>query len=744
MTGAGVNAVTDGQAGLRLKNPDALFATLVEDAYETVLIIDRDGRVCYANASIERVLGHRPALLLGSELASLVHPEDAAQASGACDALSLSAPRQERTPRMIEVRFGHADGSWPVLESVLSALDAPSLSGIVITSRDITERKLGESILAGQNHVLEMIGMDAPLHDVLMALARLLEAHFDGMHAAILLLDQDGLRARLGAAPSLAPDYLRALDGIAVGSRVGAGGARGAGGRQFALIDVRQDLQWADYRDLAKRHGYHACWAAPILSAKGEVLGALGMHYREPHQACAIELKLAEDTARIAGIAIERKRTEAKFNHMAYHDALTGLPNRVLLQDRLNQAIIHGERIKDSGAVLFIDLDQFKQINDTLGHHAGDRLLQEVARRLQNCMRKEDSLGRLGGDEFVLTLMAPADSRSAAQVAQKIMDALQAPVMLDGLAVKVSCSVGISMYPGDGQSAEVLMRNADIAMYRAKAKGRGNFQYFTPDLNVQVQNRNSIAVNLRQALARGEFSLDYQCQVALSSGAILAVEALLRWRHPERGLIAPLEFIAVAEDTGLILPIGDWVLRAGCAQLKRWHDAGHGGLRLAINLSPRQLVQSDIVNVLAGILTETGLPPTALSLEITEDILAYPFEEKLRTLRLLRQLGVHLSLDHFGTGYSSLADLQRLSLDSLKIDGSFIRGIGGAAKDMALTNAIIAMAAQLQLQVIAEGVETGEQASFLRAHGCQVGQGYFYGKPVTADILGALLRAQTP
>ncbi len=739
MTGAGTEMAARTRAGLPLQNSDALFEAMIERAFETIVITDREGHVCYANPAIERVLGYPPAQLVGSNIMSLIHPEDAAQASSVLGELNLAAQENKMPPLLMETRFGRVDGSWTVLESTLLVLGT---YGIVINSRDITARKRCEAILAGQNQVLEMIGRDAPLPDVLENLLRLTEFHFAGMHGAILLADPDGIHGRYGVAPSLPPSYWDALDVISVGKRVAACGPPEARTSSFVLIDVRENSIWTDYCDLMRGHGYQACWAAPVFSSHGDVLGALALHYRELRQPCAAELKLAEDAARIAGIAIERKRTEAKFNHMAYHDALTGLPNRVLLLDRLTQAIIHAERIKDSGAVLFIDLDQFKQVNDTLGHQAGDRLLQEVARRLQNCMRKEDSLGRLGGDEFVLTLMAPADSRSAAQVAQKIMDALLEPIHLEGTELQVSCSIGISMYPCDGESAEMLMRNADTAMYRAKAKGRGNFQYFTPDLNAQVQNRNSIANRLRHALVNGELSLVYQCQVELESGAILAVEALLRWRQPDRGSILPLEFLSIAEDTGLILPIGDWVLREACTQLKRWHDAGHGDLCLSINLSLRQLSQADIAGAVARVLDETGLPASALSLEITESMLIFPFEENLAALRQLDKLGVHLSLDNFGTGYSSLADLQRLPLDTLKIDRSFIRGIGRDGNDMALTNAIIAMARKLHLNVVAEGVETSEQAAFLREHGCLAGQGYFYGKPVAPDILEALLRRQ--
>jgi diguanylate cyclase (GGDEF)-like protein len=425
---------------------------------------------------------------------------------------------------------------------------------------------------------------------------------------------------------------------------------------------------------------------------------------------------------------------------MAYHDALTGLPNRILLKDRLNQAIVHAQRIQDSVAVLFIDLDQFKLINDSLGHHVGDKLLQAVSQRLQYCMRKDDTLARFGGDEFVLVLMAPADGYSAGQVAEKIRDVLQLPVMVDGHELHVGCSIGISLYPHDGNDTDTLMRNADIAMYHAKERGRGNFQYFTPDLNVVAQYRHSIAHQLRQAIAKNEFSIDYQCQIDMHSGLIFGIEALLRWRQPDRGYVSPQEFISIAEETGLIVPIGEWVLREGCRQLKRWFDDGNPHLCMSINLSVRQVLQPDIVGIVARILEETGLPPSALNLEITENILMLPLQENLSTLKKLSHLGVKLSLDDFGTGYSSLSYLQRFSLDMLKIDQSFVRGIGHDESDMAITNAIIAMAKTMDLKVIAEGVETPEQALFLQQNGCDSAQGFYYGKPEPAERVTELLK----
>lgn len=743
MNGRGLQMVTDAGARFLLQHSDALLGALIENAFELVVIVSPDGLVRYANRSTERMLGYQPSLLVGASLVSMIHPDDAMQASGTL-AMFLDGNSGIESPSVImEARFGHINGSWTVLECIVNALDSQVAAGIVMRSRDITDRRRNLEVLAGELRILEMIGRGASLQDALISVAELIDSNAVGLQCAILLLDEDGVHARHGASPALSDEYMLAVDGLEIGAGLPASGVDGEGRKTFMLTDIRQDSHWNEYGELIRKLGFSGSWIAPIFSSSGTVLGLIGLHSRTQHSLVPDELKLAEEVTRIAGLAIERKHSETKVNHLAYHDALTGLPNRILLQDRLTQAIIHADRIKDGGAVLFVDLDHFKQVNDTYGHATGDRVLQDVAQRLQKCMRREDSLGRLGGDEFVLTLMPPADSRSAAQVAQKIIDALNVPVMQDALAINMSCSIGISMYPGDGDSAETLMRNADIAMYRAKQEGRGNFRYFTPDLNAQAQNRSLMANQLRQALGQGEFSLEYQSEVDMATGLIFAVEALLRWHQPERGLVAPHEFIPIAEDIGLIASIGDWVLREACIQLKCWHDAGHVNLGLSLNLSSRQLLQTDIASVITCILNQTGVPPDALTLEIKEEILNFPAHEKLTMLKHLNGVGVHLSLDNFGTGYSSLADLQRLSLTSLKIDQSFIQGIGRSPEDTALTNAIIAMARELHLNVTAAGVESAVQASFLKQHGCRRGQGNFYGQAVTGAVMTEILRARS-
>ncbi len=439
----------------------------------------------------------------------------------------------------------------------------------------------------------------------------------------------------------------------------------------------------------------------------------------------------------------ERKQAEEKVSYLASYDALTGMPNRVLFQDRVKQTIALAHRNQSQVAVLFIDLDYFKHINDSLGHQVGDQLLRMVAVRLQNCVREGDTVARQGGDEFALSLPLHNSSNDAAMVAQKVLDALDNAFVVEGHELHVSASIGISLYPDDGPDVESLMRAADTAMYAAKEKGRSNFQFFTSALNNAAHRRLSLANALRQALARDEFALYYQPQVDMQSGLIYSAEALLRWRPSGNAAISPSEFITVAEETGLILPIGEWALHQACKQLKRWHELGYHEMVMAVNLSPRQFFQPNFQNMIRHILDETGVPAERLDLEITENILMQRSEDNVATLNRLSGMGIKLSVDDFGTGYSSLAYLQRFPVDALKIDRSFVSGIGQDSNRTALVTAIISMAHSLRLNVLAEGVETSEQINFLQAHGCPSAQGYYYSEPVPAEAFTEMLHRQS-
>jgi len=437
----------------------------------------------------------------------------------------------------------------------------------------------------------------------------------------------------------------------------------------------------------------------------------------------------------------ERVRSEEQVQYLAYHDGLTSLPNRGLFSKILNHGISQAHRRKKELAVLFIDLDRFKNINDTLGHEAGDSLLQEVGKRLKQCLRDSDTVARLGGDEFVVLLEELDDPKHVSVVAHKILTTLVKPFTTLGQEFRVTASIGISTYPTDGEDEQSLMKNADIAMYRAKEEGKNNFQFYSKELNEHSFERLTMESNLRRALERDEFELHYQPKVDLRTGRITGVEALLRWHHPDLGMVAPVQFIPMAEETGLIVPIGKWVLRTACRQQKAWQDQGLPRLSVAVNLSARQFSDENLLQDITSIVKESGMDPTLLELEITESMLMNNVEKAIQTLDALNDMGIRLAIDDFGTGYSSLSTLKRFPINTIKVDRSFIRDLPGGADDKAITEAIIAMGRALSMTVIAEGVETKEQADYLRGQSCDEFQGFYFNKPMPADELAKLLQA---
>ncbi len=431
----------------------------------------------------------------------------------------------------------------------------------------------------------------------------------------------------------------------------------------------------------------------------------------------------------------------------AQFDALTGLANRALLQDRLNQAIAQSQRHGDSIVVAFIDLDDFKLINDNLGHDIGDEMLKTVASRLQACVRASDTVARLGGDEFVLLLLnqAQPDEGSLAshitELMHKLLASIAHPMILAGRELRVSCSIGVASYPRDGQDADTLLKNADTAMYRAKELGRNGFQFFTAELHERVKKQLELGASLRQALERDEFELYYQPQVSLRSGKIVGVEALLRWNHPQQGLIGPGQFIGFAEESGLIIPIGEWVLMHACAQNKAWQDAGLPPIPVAVNVSAKQCAQQDLEAVVRHALDHSGLPARFLELELTESISMADPEKSVPLMERMKEIGVELSIDDFGTGYSNMSYLKRFPIDRLKLDISFVRDITTDPGSLAISDAIITMSHSLHLEVVAEGVETEGQLALLLARNCDLIQGYYFSKPIPAQAMVQLLQS---
>ncbi len=436
----------------------------------------------------------------------------------------------------------------------------------------------------------------------------------------------------------------------------------------------------------------------------------------------------------------EQKKNESRIRHQAYHDALTGLPNRLLFNDRLVLGLAQARRSKEKLAIMFIDLDRFKTINDSLGHSVGDLLLQGMSHRLIDCTREEDTVARMGGDEFMVILPRIKQLQDVKQVAAKILDSFRKPLLIEGHELVVTTSIGISLFPGDGATPDILMKNADSAMYKAKDKGKNKYQFFCADMGVSAMQRLTWETQLHRALEREEFELHYQPQVNASSGHLLGFEVLVRWQHPDLGLVPPGKFIHLLEETGLIVPVGEWILDQACRQNQSWREAGLPPVRVAVNYSGRQFRDIDLDIQVDKILQNSGLPASGLGVEITESVVMDNVEQSTQTLHRLHAKGIHISIDDFGTGYSSFSYLKQFPIDSMKIDQSFVRDITCNPQDREIVNSIITMAHGLNLQTIAEGVETWEQLSLLKTLGCDEIQGFFISKPVPATEARKLLQ----
>jgi diguanylate cyclase (GGDEF)-like protein len=615
---------------------------------------------------------------------------------------------------------------------------AYKLRGTVL---DITERKSQQLQLESERRVLEAIATGSPLPEVLDLLCRLVEEQSGWALCSVHLLDQDSGHLELAAAPSLPAELRDALARVPVDPQAGACGTAAWRVQQMIVSDLAADPQRQELQNTALSNGLRACWSMPIPGGSRPVLGTFAVYIRERRDPSPRELTLAGRIANIAKIAIERHEAEQRIRQLAHYDELTGLPNRVLFNQVLDHALSRALRTGDSVALLFVDVDRFKNINDTLGHDAGDTMLKEVASRLRQCLRNSDVVARFGGDEFIVMLEDLPHGEDAASVAAKVLEAIARPLALGQQELHVTASIGISSFPADGGDLYALQKHADIAMYRAKEQGRNSWRHYSPQADTHSLERLTLATQLRHALEREELVLHFQPKQDIVSGRVTGMEALVRWQHVDHGLVAPAQFIPLAEETGLIVPLGEWVLRKACenaAQLARLPSVG--AIRVAVNLSARQFSDDRLIELVSLTLHEFDLEPSLLELEVTESLMMHNAEHAARVLARLKNMGVHVAMDDFGTGYSSLACLKRFPIDTIKIDRSFIQGLPADADDATLTKAIIAMAHSLRLRTVAEGVETREQLEFLSRHGCDEIQGYYFSQPLGIAALLDMLR----
>jgi diguanylate cyclase (GGDEF)-like protein/PAS domain S-box-containing protein len=723
--------VSDKIANAALANERLSLQHLIDTVPDYLWVKDLECRFVVANKALATDCGRTPAEMIGLSDADFHSPELAKSfRESELAILATEIPMIDREECVLDAT---GTRKWLASTKMLLRDENNVVFGLVGIARDITERKRSEMLGKGQAKVLEMIATAAPLQDILTELVHLIEGQLTGIVGSVLLLDADGLHLWHGAAPSLHPAYIDAINGVRVGPNVGSCGTAVHRREPVIVADIQADPLWADYRGLASTFGYRACWSAPIISHAGPVLGTFAMYSETIRQPTDSERALIDVATRIAGIAIERKLAEERIQYIATHDVLTNLPNRTVLSDRVSQAIERAASRDQSVSVMFIDLDRFKLVNDSLGHEAGDELLQIVAKRMQQHVEVSDSVVRIGGDEFVILLPdRRKDTNAAATTCQRLIDAISAPIQIGGHKLQVTCSIGIANYPADGTDTQTLLANADAAMYQAKNIGRDNFQFYSSDLNAKAHQKLMLHEQLRNAIARSELILEYQPQIDLRTGEIFAAEALLRWNHPVMGRISPAEFIPLAEETGLIVPIGEWVITEACRQNKAWQDAGLRPTSVCVNVSARQFSDKNLVAHVRNALKASNLAANLLELELTESLIMQDIGQALDTMSELQSLGVQLSIDDFGTGYSSLSALKNFPVTRLKIDKSFINDLASNKSDRTVASAIILLGQKLNLRVIAEGVETKEQMQFLQDNNCDEMQGYLFSKPVSA------------
>jgi len=687
-----------------LQNSENKYRVLFEDSSDANWLMDETGFINWNSAAL-RMFGY-PQGDFGLHPADISPPQQVDGASSRVAAEQKIAAAFREGMQRFEWLHKRKNGEIFPCEVCLTALTLSGRPTLLATVRDITERKQAEESLLFKNALLEAQA----------------ETTLDG----ILAVDESNhivlANRQFGVNFGIPEDVLRTREHLIV--------------RQYITGQVEDPetfVQKVEYlyshrteksRDeLRLKNGkVFDRYSAPLSDSKGQYRGRI-WYFRD---------------------ITDRKLAEEQVRFLAYYDALTGLPNRTLLQDRLSKALADARRHKYKVALLFLDLDRFKNVNDSLGHSVGDLLLQAVAERLKTWGREQDTVARLSGDEFLIMLTQVKDIPDAAVAAERLMDSMTAEFIVQGNPISIGCSLGISIFPEHGADGETLTKNADAAMYSAKENGRNNFRFFTSDMNDEVVERLTLEHSLRMALGREELFLVYQPQLEIASGRITGLETLLRWQHPEMGLIPPDKFIRIAENSGLIMPIGEWVLRTACRQARKWQDEGLPPVSLAVNVSAVQFRQEGFCKMIRTVLAETGLAPRYLELELTESLLLANADVMFSVVEELKALGVTLAIDDFGTGYSSFSYLRQFHVSKLKIDRAFINDIAVRPDDAAITTAIISMAKSLNLKVIAEGVENEAQMSFLREHQCDEIQGYYFCKPLPVDQVAAKLRGDPP
>ena len=729
------------RAEAALAEQESFFRLIAENIGDFIAVLDLDGRRLYASPSYQRLIGETRDLRGTSSFID-VHPDDRLRVEQVFTQTVRSGIGQA-----LQYRFVLPGGAIRHMESMGGVIkDAQGrVLRVVVVSHDISERKQLEERREMEHQVTRLLAEATSLEEVMPKLLEVLGDALNcvcGTRRVWNSSEQQISCAETWNIPSNELDAFIAISRELQPMHTVKGGLVKpaiVSGEPTWIVDVTQSVGFRRAQ-AATEAGLRGAFAFPIRDGD-EILGVMEFFSRESRQPADALVQSTRDIGSQIGLFVARRKAEERVLHMAHFDELTGLFNRNMFNERLSHALVRARRVAEPLAILFIDLDRFKNINDTLGHGAGDIALIEIAQRLRACLREVDTVSRLGGDEFLVLIEGAARSANFAEVAQKILAEVARPVFVASQEFHLSASIGISTFPGDGNDLQGLMKNADIAMYRAKEMGKNNYQFYSAAIDLHTLEHVALESDLRHALERNEFVLHYQPKFEVDSNRMIGMEALVRWQQQGRELIKPARFIALAEETGLIVPIGEWVLKSACMQNRAWQDQGFAPLRVAVNISMRQFTHERFLQDVARVLEETGMDPVWLELEITESMVMRDPQSSIKILHGLKAMGIRLSVDDFGTGYSSLAYLKRFPLDSLKIDRAFISDLPTDGDDAAITQAIIAMAHSLRLKVVAEGVETAQQLQFLRDNGCDEMQGYYLSKPLAEDQFQCLLQS---
>jgi diguanylate cyclase (GGDEF)-like protein/PAS domain S-box-containing protein len=714
-----------------------MLALVADQTDKAILITDNQWKILYVNDGFSRKFGYTIEHIKGVTPIDLLAPNTDIAVTHAIRHQLMQGEAFDVEEIIV---LSNGDRMWCSVTSNPVFDDNGMLMNTVSVLTDITQAKMYQVL---QHRVLDAMAHESPLQSIMDLVCREIERILPECLTSILCIDDRNTLYPL-ASPSLPASYSQAIQGLPIGDCVGSCGTAAFRGEEVLAFDMQTDPLWADYMDLILPLSVKSCWSIPIKSTTGRVLGTLGFYHKTNHTPSSFERQLVNIIIPLCALAMEREESRTHIRQLAFYDSLTELPNRALLHAESERALQDARRNKTNLAVLFIDLDRFKQVNDSLGHPAGDVLLRLIADRLNHNRQHLDIVGRLSGDEFVVVL-PQCDSTKISNIIEEVKQAISQPCNLNGVTLVPSASIGVSLFPNDGHDMGTLLHRADMAMYQAKSLGRGNYSFYSHALNQSVQERHSLESALRTVLETKGLQLHYQPQINLKDGSLYGVEALARWHHAQWGEISPARFVPVAEECGLMVELGYWAIRQACWQLSQWRSQGLCVPAISVNLSPTSFHRLDLPNMIGQTLRDNGLAPKDLTLEITENILVDTNPTIMKTIQAVHGLGIRLSMDDFGTGYSSLSYLRRLPIQELKLDRSFVKDIEHDHTSQTLSSAVIRIGESLQLTVVAEGIETLSQHNMLKNLGYHVAQGYLHARPMEAQAFSDwLITHQSP